>query len=467
MDPGSAAHKKARRQYRPPLHDPDWSPFRVVEKRYKARFPHPDLSAALDLATLDPRRSHEISLGLWRGSPDALPFTELTPKKVYAIPRIPGLVLLPSFVDADRQRELIRWVLCNHIRDNETNLHTHYHIPQEGLWNAHLNSRFHSLVQPKASPSHPRPSSGPRQLVNNTAATPETFDLILSAPKPPQAPSPTLNPASASALMYKLRWANIGWFYHWGSKQYDFTRPRAPVDNIIGDLCRGAVELIDWHRVFQDLECEWGEERPSWKTWDETYEPDAGIVNFYQERDTLMGHVDRSEVCATSPLVSISLGNAAVLLIGGKTRDVEPIPLILRSGDVIIMSGPECRRAYHGVPRILEGTLPPHLRSENTHDPEWPIYEEYMKTTRININGVLVDLYVPRKCAATNRLITSKDHASVQISIADVDASGRALLTSTTFALCGQVRSQGESDDSLNRLATKAGLLRNVWSYQK
>ncbi|KAJ8078618.1 40S ribosomal protein S21 [Marasmius tenuissimus] len=84
-----------------------------------------------------------------------------------------------------------------------------------------------------------------------------------------------------------------------------------------------------------------------------------------------------------------------------------------------------------------------------------------------NDQGVLVDLYVPRKCSATNRLITSKDHASVQISVVDVDANGRALNTTTTFALCGQVRSQGESDDSLNRLATKAGLLRNVWSYQK
>lgn len=56
-----------------------------------------------------------------------------------------------------------------------------------------------------------------------------------------------------------------------------------------------------------------------------------------------------------------------------------------------------------------------------------------------------------------DRLITSKDHASVQINIADVDANGRALQTHTSFALCGQVRSQGESDDSLNRLATKAG----------
>lgn len=84
-----------------------------------------------------------------------------------------------------------------------------------------------------------------------------------------------------------------------------------------------------------------------------------------------------------------------------------------------------------------------------------------------NDQGVLVDLYVPRKCAATNRLITSKDHASVQISVADVDSNGRALNTSTTFALCGQVRSQGESDDCLNRLATKAGLLRNVWNASK
>lgn len=79
----------------------------------------------------------------------------------------------------------------------------------------------------------------------------------------------------------------------------------------------------------------------------------------------------------------------------------------------------------------------------------------------------------------------------MQIVIADVDANGRALSTSTSFALSGQVRAQGEGDDSLNRLATKAGrepktpspmklvltelpftiffvsVLRNVWSYSK
>ncbi|KZT57037.1 ribosomal protein S21e [Calocera cornea HHB12733] len=84
-----------------------------------------------------------------------------------------------------------------------------------------------------------------------------------------------------------------------------------------------------------------------------------------------------------------------------------------------------------------------------------------------NDKGTLVDLYVPRKCSVTNRLITSKDHASVQISIADVDSEGKALGTSTTFAIAGDVRSQGESDDSINKLATRAGLLKNVWSYSK
>ena len=37
-----------------------------------------------------------------------------------------------------------------------------------------------------------------------------------------------------------------------------------------------------------------------------------------------------------------------------------------------------------------------------------------------NDQNQIVDLYIPRKCSATNRLITAKDHASVQIEIAEV-----------------------------------------------
>ncbi|KND04929.1 40S ribosomal protein S21 [Spizellomyces punctatus DAOM BR117] len=84
-----------------------------------------------------------------------------------------------------------------------------------------------------------------------------------------------------------------------------------------------------------------------------------------------------------------------------------------------------------------------------------------------NEKGQVVDLYIPRKCSATGRLITAKDHASVQINVADVDASGRLAGTFHTYALSGFVRSMGESDDSINRLATTDGYLKGVWSYQQ
>merc|ERR1712007_71870 len=83
--------------------------------------------------------------------------------------------------------------------------------------------------------------------------------------------------------------------------------------------------------------------------------------------------------------------------------------------------------------------------------------------TMENERGELVDLYVPRKCSATNRIIKAKDHGSVQISIAKVDENGRATGENQVYALCGFIRAMGESDDSLNRLAQRDGLLKNVW----
>ncbi|KFX96404.1 hypothetical protein O988_05342 [Pseudogymnoascus sp. VKM F-3808] len=67
-----------------------------------------------------------------------------------------------------------------------------------------------------------------------------------------------------------------------------------------------------------------------------------------------------------------------------------------------------------------------------------------------NDKGELVDLLVPRKCSATNRIIKAKDHASVQISVGKVDENGRYTGDNQVYALCGFVRSMGESDDSLN-----------------
>ncbi|XP_018336372.1 40S ribosomal protein S21 [Agrilus planipennis] len=71
-----------------------------------------------------------------------------------------------------------------------------------------------------------------------------------------------------------------------------------------------------------------------------------------------------------------------------------------------------------------------------------------------------VDLYCPRKCSASNRIIHAKDHASIQISFADVDpATGRMTETTRSYALCGAIRRMGESDDCLVRLTKKDSLL--------
>lgn len=53
-----------------------------------------------------------------------------------------------------------------------------------------------------------------------------------------------------------------------------------------------------------------------------------------------------------------------------------------------------------------------------------------------------LNLLLPVCSSATNRLITSKDHASVQLNIGHLDADGIYTGQFTTFALCGFVRAQ-------------------------
>nr|CAD7409640.1 unnamed protein product [Timema poppensis] len=62
--------------------------------------------------------------------------------------------------------------------------------------------------------------------------------------------------------------------------------------------------------------------------------------------------------------------------------------------------------------------------------------------------------------SSSNRIIHAKDHASIQINIAEVDpATGRMTETSKMYAICGAIRRMGESDDCINRLAKKDGVV--------
>lgn len=63
--------------------------------------------------------------------------------------------------------------------------------------------------------------------------------------------------------------------------------------------------------------------------------------------DTLNGHVDDVERDLRQPIVTFSLGAEAVYLHGGPTRDTPPAALLLRSGDVCVLTA-QARLCYHG-----------------------------------------------------------------------------------------------------------------------
>ena len=103
---------------------------------------------------------------------------------------------------------------------------------------------------------------------------------------------------------------------------------------------------------------------------------------------------------------------------------------------------------------------PPVSLSERTKKIEWKVEEMWARARRRrwNCHRALFNPPLPHTrtfhcfcilCTdSADRLITAKDHASVQITVADVDADGKAIKgQGTTIALCGQVRSQGEADD--------------------
>lgn len=75
------------------------------------------------------------------------------------------------------------------------------------------------------------------------------------------------------------------------------------------------------------------------------------------------------------------------------------------------------------------------------------------------------DLYVPRKCSATNRVITAKDHSSVQINIGRVNPSGVYTGEYDTIALCGFIRANSRADESVNRLAAELGHMKDLRSF--
>lgn len=175
-------------------------------------------------------------------------------------------------------------------------------------------------------------------------------------------PRPTGDINEFSSEFYrKLRWVTLGLHHNWDTKVYD-VKNRSPFPVCLRGLTRHLAELVGY----------------------DDYEPEAAIVNYYHMKSTLSGHVDFSEFVHTSPLFSISFGQSAIFLIGGHTKDVRPTAVLLRSGDVVVMSG-KSRLAYHGVPLIMPAENGVCWRGP-TNDGSWEPFQEYISKNRINLN---------------------------------------------------------------------------------
>jgi len=87
------------------------------------------------------------------------------------------------------------------------------------------------------------------------------------------------------------------------------------------------------------------------------FEPDACLVNRYLPGSRMSLHQDRNERDFSAPIVSVSLGMAAVFLFGGLARSDKTAKVPLYHGDVVVWGGPD-RLRYHGVMPIKDEAHP-------------------------------------------------------------------------------------------------------------
>lgn len=174
-----------------------------------------------------------------------------------------------------------------------------------------------------------------------------------------------------------MRWTTLGYHYDWTNKIYDENK-RDEFPKELSNLITVFANVMDY----------------------KDYKSEAAIINFYHIGTTLSAHTDHSEIC-DAPLFSISFGQSAIFLIGGTAKDDDAVPILLSSGDVLIMSG-ESRFNYHAVPRIFESITQPWNEDQklmtgcndiNTDDlndclctDKWNVYDTYLHDSRINVN---------------------------------------------------------------------------------
>ena len=178
----------------------------------------------------------------------------------------------------------------------------------------------------------------------------------------------TLNQTNQATKLPKLSWSTLGRHYDWTKRMY---HDKESILYPPSSLPLRMIELA--MSISSSIHC--------------PMIPTAGIVNYYTPSSIMGGHFDDAEINQNAPVISISLGQSALFLKGGLSKSIVPIPVILHSGDIIILAK-NTRRCIHGVPRIFSHSFDD--QNEDDRDDDDDIMT-YLKSHRININLRQVD----------------------------------------------------------------------------
>ena len=87
------------------------------------------------------------------------------------------------------------------------------------------------------------------------------------------------------------------------------------------------------------------------------FSPDACLINQYQPQIGMSLHQDKNEMDFAAPIVTISLGIAAVFMFGGAARRDKTDLIRLEHGDAIVFGG-ESRQNFHGIKPLVDNSHP-------------------------------------------------------------------------------------------------------------
>lgn len=161
---------------------------------------------------------------------------------------------------------------------------------------------------------------------------PETQRTLVTALRDVLAKAPLIQPVTPRGRAMSVRMSAAGQ-YGWISNQQGYRyEPRHP---------SGAR----WPAIPDPLLQMWADLVPGARA------PECCLINWYADHAKMGLHQDRDEADLTQPVVSVSLGDEALFRMGGQTRGAATKSVWLRSGDVVVMTGP-ARLCFHGVDRI-------------------------------------------------------------------------------------------------------------------